>query len=214
MKVWKEIGFAIHLNTLKNYLNMKAQKKTSEKVEAKSISQGKRGNLESLQAVLIYGLNDVYKAEKKSIDLYEKLSKSTYSAQLRKVYDDHLKVTKNHVKRLEKIFTLIGINPGNGHCQGFDGITEEIENIINNYISSFSRDAYLIAASQKIEHYEIASYGSLIAFAEALDYSEIEELLNESLAEEHKVNFALTEVAESVINIKAAKTFKGELVQA
>src|ERR1700744_394074 len=151
-------------------------------------------------------LRVIYWAEKKLVKTLPKLSEAAHSDELRAAFDSHLTETETHVTRLEQVFELMGEEAKAVECPALKGIAEEGEEIIDETEDNTAqRDVGLIFAGQKAEHYEIATYGSLLQLAKDMGQSEIADLLGQTLAEEHAANDKLTELATSGINREAAQ---------
>jgi ferritin-like metal-binding protein YciE len=150
-------------------------------------------------------LRDIYWAEQKLVKTLPKLSEAAHSDELRAAFDSHLIETQGHVSRLEEVFSLLGEEPKAIECPALKGIAEEGEEIIDETEDNTAqRDVGLIFAGQKAEHYEIATYGSLMQLAKDMDQPEIADLLGQTLTEEKAANDKLTELATSGINREAA----------
>ena len=155
-------------------------------------------------------LRDIYWAENKLVKTLPKLSEAAHSDELRAAFDSHLIETENHVSRLEEVFSLLGEEPKAVECPALKGIAEEGEEIIDETEENTAqRDVGLIFAGQKAEHYEIATYGSLMQLAKDMNQSEIADLLEQTLTEEKAANDKLTELATSGINREAAQELAG-----
>ncbi|HSJ67065.1 MAG TPA: ferritin-like domain-containing protein [Anditalea sp.] len=151
-------------------------------------------------------LKDIYWAEKHLIDALGKMQKAATSTKLASSFEKHKEETQGQVERLEKIFSIMDVAARAKKCEAMEGLIEEGKEIMEDTkADTMVRDAGLIIASQKIEHYEIASYGSLISLAKKIGNDEIANLLNETLEEEKKTDKLLTKLAESEINEKAAQ---------
>jgi ferritin-like metal-binding protein YciE len=151
-------------------------------------------------------LRDIYWAEKKLVKTLPKLSEAAHSEDLAAAFDSHLTETEEHVSRLEQVFSLLGEEAKAVECPALKGIAEEGEEIIDETEENTAqRDVGLIFAGQKAEHYEIATYGSLLQLAKDMGQSEIADLLAATLAEEKAANDKLTELATSGINREAAQ---------
>jgi ferritin-like metal-binding protein YciE len=151
-------------------------------------------------------LRDIYWAENKLVKTLPKLSEAAHSDELRAAFDSHLTETEGHVTRLEQVFSLLGEEPKAVECPALKGIAEEGEDIIDETEEGTAqRDVGLIFAGQKAEHYEIATYGSLVQLAKDMNQAEIARLLEETLTEEHAANEKLTELATNGINREAAQ---------
>lgn len=150
-------------------------------------------------------LKDIYWAEKHLVKSLPKMRKAATSEELAGAIEEHLEVTKEHVSRLEQIFEMMGVRAAAKKCEAMEGLIAEGQTVIEDTEEdSAVRDAGLIVAAQKIEHYEIASYGSLRALANRMGQSEIASLLEQTLNEEKETDQLLTEIAESSINEEAA----------
>jgi ferritin-like metal-binding protein YciE len=149
------------------------------------------------------GLKDIYFAEKKILAALPKMAKAAESEELTSAFKEHEKQTKEQVNRLEKVFRLIDETPRGKNCPAITGIIDEGEEIIEEYKNLPALDAGLIGAAQAVEHYEIARYGTLKAWAAELGLEEAVSLLDATLNEEEDTDKKLSELAESVINQKA-----------
>jgi ferritin-like metal-binding protein YciE len=154
----------------------------------------------TLHEMLVDEIKDLYHAEKQLTKALPKLAKGATSDELREAFEGHLEETEGHVTRLERVFELLDEKPRGKHCAGMAGIIEEGSDMLQEDAEDAVMDAMLIAAGQRAEHYEIGAYGTCIAWAEALDLTEVAEVLNETLAEEKNADQKLTAIAESGIN--------------
>lgn len=141
-------------------------------------------------------LKDMYDAENQLLVALPKAAKAALTTELKEAIQQHDKETKNQVKRLEKIFTMLGEVPRRETCKAMKGLIQEMNDIINSNPKSEVRDAAIIAAAQRIEHYEISSYGTARTFAKQLDYDDAADLLDETLDEESNADKTLTSIAE------------------
>jgi len=132
-----------------------------------------------------------------------KMIKKATSEDLINALEDHLEVTKGHVERCEKVFEMMGMPARAKKCEAMEGLTREAEEIMESTEEGVVRDAGIISAAQKVEHYEIASYGTLCAFAKTLGENDIANLLEQTLKEERQADDTLTQVAESSVNEEA-----------
>jgi ferritin-like metal-binding protein YciE len=149
------------------------------------------------------GLRDIYFAEKKILVALPKMAKAAESEELANAFKEHEMQTKEQVSRLEKVFQLIDETPRGKNCPAITGIIDEGEEIIDEYEDSPALDAGLIGAAQAVEHYEIARYGTLKAWAKELGLDEAVSLLDATLAEEENTDARLSNLAESAINQRA-----------
>jgi ferritin-like metal-binding protein YciE len=148
-------------------------------------------------------LKDIYFAENKIIKTLPKMAKAAQSKQLTAAFNKHLRETQGQVKRLDRVFRIIG-KPARGKpCEAINGITDEGAEIMKEFRGMPALDAGLVAAAQAVEHYEISRYGTLRTWAEQLGMSDAASLLQETLDEEESTDKTLTELATSVINLEA-----------
>ncbi|QJW93553.1 YciE/YciF ferroxidase family protein [Frigoriglobus tundricola] len=150
-------------------------------------------------------LQDAYSAETQLTKALPKMARAAASDDLRAGFEQHLSETKNQVARLEKVCQQVGCKTGSNTCEAMQGLIEEGEEIIGLGLDQDAQDAGLIAAAQKVEHYEIALYGSLCSFAKKLGHQDAARILHETLEEERKTDEKLTKLAESGVNEKAHK---------
>jgi ferritin-like metal-binding protein YciE len=148
-------------------------------------------------------LKDIYWAEKALVKAIPKMVGNATSEELIAALEDHLSVTQGQVSRLEEVFELLGKTARAKKCDAMEGLIKEAEGIMEETAAGVVRDAGIIAAGQKVEHYEIATYGTLCSFAKILGENDVATLLEESLNEEKEADSKLTEVAESSVNIAA-----------
>lgn len=151
-------------------------------------------------------IKDIYYAEKHIIKTLPKMMKAASSPELKQAFQEHLDVTKTHVTRLEKVFELLGKKPQAKKCDAIEGITKEGESIIEETKDgTATRDVGLILAAQKVEHYEIATYGGLAQLATTLGLDEVADLLTATLEEEKEADTMLSGIAENDVNYNAAE---------
>ena len=148
-------------------------------------------------------LKDLYSAEKQLVKALPKMAKNAQSSDLQKAFQEHLRQTEGHVERIDQIFTELGGSPRGKKCVGMEGLIEEGSELMQEDIEPNVLDAGLIAAAQKVEHYEIAGYGTARAWAQRLGYDNAARLLQETLEEESMANKKLTKIAESHVNMEA-----------
>lgn len=158
---------------------------------------------ESLHDAFEEELKDVLSAEKQLVKALPKMAKAASNEDLRAGFEEHLEQTKGHVERLEKIFEMLDKAPRAKKCKAMEGLIEEGSEIMEEDADPDVLDAMLIAAAQKVEHYEIATYGTLVAWARRLDMSDAADLLQQTLDEEKETDVKLTELAESSVNASA-----------
>jgi ferritin-like metal-binding protein YciE len=157
----------------------------------------------SLRELYLKELRDVYDAEKQITKALPKMAKAASSSQLRQGFEMHLDQTKNHITRLEQIFEALDESPKGESCNGMEGLLEEGSAVMEEDFDPETLDAGLISAAQRVEHYEIAAYGSLRTWARILGDKQAVSLLQETLDEEKETDQKLTQLAEKV-NVKAA----------
>ena len=197
-------------STKPNAQTKEASITTSDKFQSKT--QQQPGSMTSsgdeatgLRELFQDSLKDIYWAEKALTKAIPKMIKNATSPELLAALKDHLEVTKNQVTRLEQVFQIIEKPARAKKCEAMDGLIKEAEGIMEETEVGVVRGAGIIAAGQKVEHYEIATYGTLCAFAKILGEHEAADLLHETLAEEKEADSTLSQVAETSINIEAAK---------
>lgn len=153
--------------------------------------------MSTLRETFLDELGDVYDAEKQILKALPKMAQAAEHEDLRRAFEEHLEQTEAQVERLEQVFEVIGEEPKTKGCKAMEGILKEGDELIKQH----QGDAALICAAQKVEHYEIASYGSLHSWARLIGEEEAGDLLEETLDEERDTDERLTEVAETVINV-------------
>ena len=159
--------------------------------------------LETLRALYIDELKDLYSAEGQILKALPRMIKAASSRELQKAFTDHERVTRKQVQRLERIFKDLDESPRGKKCHGMEGLLEEGKELIAEKPEADVLDAGLISKAQHVEHYEMAGYGTVRAWAQQLGYDRHVELLTETLEEEGEADKALTQLAESSINIDA-----------
>ena len=153
---------------------------------------------------MLDAVKDIYWAEKHLTKVLPKMVKAATSPEVKKAFEDHLAVTQQQAARLEKVFELLGKKPQAKKCDAMDGITEEAQSMIEETKSgSKTRDVALIMAGQKVEHYEIATYGGLVQVSKTLGQNEISDLFAQTLAEEKQADQLLSTIAENNVNQEA-----------
>ena len=157
----------------------------------------------ALKELYIKELRDTYDAEKQITKALPEMAKAASSSHLRQAFEEHLQQTKNHVERLEQIFKALGESPKGESCDGMEGLIEEGSALIDEDMDPEALDAGLIAAAQRVEHYEMAAYGTVRTYAKILGDTKAASLLQETLDEEKTADQKLTGLAEN-INVKAA----------
>ena len=159
--------------------------------------------LNSLDDLLVHELQDIYNAENQILKALPKMIKAASNPELQSAFEEHLEQTEGQVERLDQVFKLLGVPAKGKKCEGMAGLIEEGKKVMEEDAETSVMDAALIAAAQKIEHYEIASYGCLCTYAEMLGYDQVHELLGQNLDEEETTDQKLTALAENVINQEA-----------
>jgi ferritin-like metal-binding protein YciE len=158
--------------------------------------------LTTLEDLLVDELKDLYSAENQLLKAIPKMAKAATSADLRKGFEKHLRETKEHVNRLEKVCKELGVSPRGKKCSAMEGLVEEGADVIKEDADPDVKDAALIAAAQRVEHYEMAGYGCVRTYAKLLGYKSAAKLLQQTLDEEGATDKALTKLSES-INVDA-----------
>ncbi len=155
--------------------------------------------ISTLDELFVQELRDMYDAEKQLVKALPKMAKAAEHDELVNAIQEHLEQTKGHVERLEQVFSQLDTKPRGKHCAGMAGIIEEGGEVMNDAESPVL-DAALVSAAQRVEHYEISAYGTLIAYARQLGHDDAAELLEETLNEEKEADRKLTELAEGTLN--------------
>lgn len=161
--------------------------------------------MKSLYDLFCHELADIYDAEQRIAEALPKMAKAAHDSELSDGFKTHLKETKQQVKRIERVYDLLGLEPEEEGCDAMKGLLKEGEEIMDDIKDKEVLDAALILAAQKVEHYEIASYGSLCALARTLNLGEVAELLHETLQEEKDTDEKLTTLAQTHVNAYAAQ---------
>jgi ferritin-like metal-binding protein YciE len=160
--------------------------------------------MDTLNELLQEELKDIYDAEKQLTKALPKLAKKAGAEELRQAIEEHLQQTEQHVERLEQVFEQLGVPARGKKCKGMQNLIAEGDDAIKEAEDEAARDAVMIAAAQKVEHYEIAAYGTLRTWANLVGQREAASLLEETLEEEKETDQRLTEIAESSVNERAA----------
>lgn len=155
---------------------------------------------DTLRDALVDEIRDLYNAEKQLTKALPKLAKGANSDELREAIESHLEETQGQVARLERVFELLDEKPRGKHCAGIAGIIEEGSDTLQEDLEGAVMDAAIIAAAQRAEHYEIAAYGTVVAWAEALELTDVAAVLSETLEEEKAADEKLSALAEAGIN--------------
>lgn len=161
-------------------------------------------DLRTLDDLFVHQLRDIYYAEKQIAQTLPEMIEKATDSNLKRGFESHLGETKNHVKRLEQVFKMHGVEAKGIDCPAIDGIIEEADDIIADVDDKRVLDAALIAAAQAVEHYEITRYGTLIAWAKQLGRPDCASVLQQNLEEEKATDAKLTSLAERNVNVKAA----------
>jgi len=160
--------------------------------------------LNTLEALFHHELKDIYSAETQLVKALPKMAKAASNPDLKAGFEEHLEETKVQVERLQQIGEQLGKSLTGHKCKGMEGLLAEGADLINEEADDTVRDAGLIGAAQRVEHYEIAAYGTAMALATQLGFDEAADLLEETLEEEKATDAKLSELAESVVNQEAA----------
>jgi ferritin-like metal-binding protein YciE len=191
--------------------NTKAAKAVKAPNASKASSHAQAATLEELFAE---ELKDLYDAEQQILDALPEVSAAASSSELKSVLDDHRRLTRKHVERLEQVFELRGVEPERKKCRGVAGLLAEGESLVKADMPAEIKDAALISAAQRVEHYEMAVYGSLRTYAQLLGDLESARLLQSTLDEEGDADRTLTQLAEFSINLEAARHSNGGVATA
>jgi ferritin-like metal-binding protein YciE len=161
--------------------------------------------IETLRDLYVEQLQDLYSAETQLVAALPKMAEGASNTQLRTAFEEHLAQTRTQVNRLEQIFQQLGVEPGGHTCKGMEGLIKEGEEMIKAKGDSAAIDAGLIAAAQRVEHYEIAGYGCVRTYANLLGEQQAVSMLQQTLDEEAMTDQQLTDLAEHVINLEAER---------
>ncbi len=161
--------------------------------------------MHSLRELLIHDLRDLYSAETQILKALPKMEDKASHKELKNAFKEHTAVTEKQVQRLEQIFDDLGENPKGEHCKGMEGLLKEGEETMKKKADSDVLDAALIAAAQRVEHYEIAGYGTVRTYANMLRQNKHQDLLQQTLDEEGNTDKTLTRLAEQVVNPDAKR---------
>ena len=162
-------------------------------------------SLDTLQDLYVEELKDIYSAENQILKALPKMARAANSDQLRSAFEDHVVMTREQVRRLDTIFDELGTSPRGKHCKGMEGLIEEGSELMEEDADPDVRDAGLISAAQRVEHYEIAAYGTVRTYAKQLGLTNHAQLLQQTLDEEGETDQQLSRLAESRVN-RAAET--------
>lgn len=183
-----------------------ATTRTKKTAPRKSVSTPDASGKGPLKDFFIDGLKDLLWAEERLTEALQKMEEAATTRELKEAFSDHRAQTQTHIKRLQRVFAMIGEEPKSKKCDAMAGLIKEGEHIIESTPEgSMTRDAALIIAAQKVEHYEIASYGGLIQIALTLDHDKAAYILNKTIEEEEQTDKDLTYIAESFINFSAGE---------
>jgi len=160
--------------------------------------------LHSLEDLFTDQLRDLYSAENQIIKALSKMAKTATSEELKSAFEEHLEQTRQHAERLEQIFDQLDMNPKGKKCKGMEGLIDEGKEAMSETEESAVCDAALIAAAQRVEHYEMAGYGCARTYAQMLGNEQAAGLLQQTLTEEKETDEKLTRLAEEIINVQAA----------
>jgi ferritin-like metal-binding protein YciE len=159
--------------------------------------------MSSLEDLFLHELKDLYSAENQIIKALPKMEKNATSPELKKAFQEHLEKTRGHAQRLEQIFEMLEGTPKGKKCKAVEGLVEEGKDIMGEDLEPAVLDAALIAAAQKVEHYEMAAYGCVRTWAQQLGQEQAAKLLQQTLDEEAEADKTLTQIAESFVNAQA-----------
>jgi len=160
--------------------------------------------MKTLDDLFLHELRDLYSAEKQLLKALPKMAKAASSNKLQQAFQSHLKQTEEHVERLEQIFEQLDASSRGKKCAAMEGLIEEGSELLEEEIEADVLDAALIGAAQRVEHYEMAGYGTAAAFAQLLGRAKIQKLLEQTLEEEKAADVKLTKLALSEVNAQAA----------
>ena len=156
--------------------------------------------LETLKDLYVEQLRDLYSAENQLLEALEEMAENATHSELREAFESHLEETEEHVSRLDKIFARLGEDAEGEHCEAMEGLIEEADELLEKDATDEVLDAGMIAAAQRVEHYEIAAYGTVATYAEMLGEKADLELLRETLGEEKEADGKLNKIAKQIVN--------------
>ncbi len=160
--------------------------------------------LETLKDLYLEQLRDVYNAEKQLVEALPEMVEKASHSELKEAFESHLEETRTHVERLEGIFASLAESAQGEKCEAMEGLIEEAQELLEKEAEADVLDAGLISSAQRVEHYEIAAYGTLATYAETLGRSEDHDILGETLSEEKEADQKLTRIAKNIVNPEAA----------
>jgi ferritin-like metal-binding protein YciE len=166
------------------------------------------GKMESLESLLLHELKDLYNAEKQILKALPKAAKKASAPELKQAFEEHQEQTQEQVRRLEQVFEMLGERAKGVNCPGMEGILEEADEMMKMKGEPDTLDAAIILGAQKVEHYEIAAYGSLATWADMLGRKDIKKLLSQTLEEEEETDRKLTEIAQAGIDQSSAEKMR------
>lgn len=167
--------------------------------------------IDSIDTLLTEELKDIYDAEKQITKALPKMAKAASSPELRQAFEEHLEITKKQISRLEEVFELLDEKAGSRPCAGMKGLLQEGEEVMKEDVDEeVLHDAAIIGAAQKVEHYEIAAYGTVRTFAQMLGNDQVVELLEQTLEEEKEADRKLTEISETLLQGMAEEASEDE----
>jgi ferritin-like metal-binding protein YciE len=197
-----------HVTVICSFMKIqKAQTSVPTRIQLPEFQKGATMSMETMDELLLDELKDLYSAEKQITKALPKMAKAAESPELKEAFESHLEETKGHVERLDQIFEMLGKTPRGKTCRGMQGLIEEGSEILEEADKGPVRDAALISAAQRVEHYEMAGYGSVREYAKMLGQKEIASLLEETLEEEKAADKKLNMVSRKV-NPQATRTPK------
>jgi len=200
---------SLYESNTKNYYIMTTRHANGNTHNGKSASHKEKATDSRLEEFFHDELKDIYWAENHIVKTLPKMTKAASGEELKNAFTEHLAVTKEHVSRLDKVFELLGYKAEAKKCEAMQGIIKEGESIIEDTEEgTATRDAGLIMAAQKVEHYEIATYSALARVAKTLGHGDVAKILTTTLGEEKQADDSLTRLAESTVNEEAAEEVK------
>jgi|SRR5690348_465668 ferritin-like metal-binding protein YciE len=191
---------------INNQLKSPIMNSKTNSTNSQSKSKSSKADGSMLEDFFVDELKDIFWAEKHLVKTLPKMEKAATTQELKDAFAEHLETTKEHVSRLEQVFEMLGKKAVGKKCEAMEGITREGEDIIaETEKGTATRDVGLILAGQKVEHYEIATYGGLVQLAKTLSHNDVAKLLEQTLSEEKEADQLLTSVAENNVNYEAAE---------
>jgi ferritin-like metal-binding protein YciE len=184
---------------------MSSRTSPKKKTVKRTVRQRDDLQMASLEDLFVAEIKDLYSAEQQILEALPAMIRGASSHELQQALGEHLNVSREHVKRLNKVFEEIGKPAGSTKCKAIEGMIEENENLLRGRVEEAVKDAGILAGAQKVEHYEMAGYGTVRTYARVLGHNRAESLLKKTLQEEKQADKRLTQIADSAVNTRAVR---------